>query len=135
MDSYDNYGGRVHKQWQHFDKQYLTVQKKFEQQGKSMKILRYLQCEMHCGYWPKYIQTRHLSISGAGQSWINGNEHLLSSVRVLACQTYFHTLGIKKLNCRIDTLRLIGFDTDSRPYICVRESLIESFNLQRSLKN
>ena len=121
-----------------FEKQLVNFKEKYESQGrKSVKKLQYIEYKCDCKLWVREIETKHLSIARVNNMVIQRitTGCLMSSIRVLTIEKYLHVSTMKQFNCNIDTLRLLNFDVNSKPYICNNNNIIESLNLQQSLVN
>ena len=53
----------------------------------------------------------------------------------MTCYRDFSLCQLNKIDCNIDTLRLIGFDTSSKTDILVNDKLIQALNLHGNLVN
>ena len=131
-----------------FEKEYSNIQQKLEQQGKQMRQLKVV--EQH-GFnavfeGPSYILAEHLDLHfitiDLDKNWLSPQHH--PYMRKLTCRydIEFENIYVKqesnldkRNNINIETLRLMNFDEDSSCDICNNKVVIESLNLQNSLKN
>ena len=136
-----------------FQTQYLNVQQQLEKQGKHMRPLT---CVKHlplpAGYEGRlYMLVKHLHVSFNINVRIDLNEDWLSPhynpyLRKLTCEDDIKFKNINdnqrnrlddkyKANMNIETLRLIHFHEASSIDILNNKIVIETLNLQNSLKN
>ena len=129
-----------------FENSYLDLKSKLGEQGKKVNKLKLVE---HCGgksdesimiKGPSFVETDHLSISYIDEAKSVPIVNLFAGIRIL---TLKHNFNIRKLNnchsnlnCKyfVETLRLIDFLNYSST-ICTDQKVIESLNMQSSLKN
>ena len=134
--------GHLQKAIDEFERQYLELKQNYQQQGKKIKKLQRLVYGDGCSdadertTGPRYIEAEHLILGGIRNSF--PAQRLLSTinVHVLTCNDDFNGSKFHKIDCNIDTLRLIGFVTCySKTDIVVNDKLIQALNLHRNLVN
>ena len=123
-----------------FEKQYFQLKEKYQQQGQTIKKLKWLEYSFNDTDYkvtgPRYIEAEHLILHKVRHDF--AAPHLFSAIHVLTCNS-FDELSmldtLDKIDCNIDTLRLINFHAHNKADICVNDKLIRALNLHDSLIN
>ena len=123
-----------------FEKQYLELKEQYQQEGKKIKKLKWLEYSSYDAddkvTGPLYIEAKHLILLNVRKDF--AAPHAFSTVNVLTCNAFeglsvVDTLG--KIDCNIDTFRLIGCSGYDSTDICVNDKLIQALNLHSTLVN
>ena len=143
--SIDHYWGmygafeHLQKAIDEFERQYLQLKEKYQQQGKKLKKLQCLDYSQASAddtiTGPRYIEAKHLMLFSIRDGF--PAQRLLSAINnhILTCQRNFNLCQLNKIDCNIDTLRLVGFGTFSKTEILVNDQLIQALNLHGNLVN
>ena len=131
--------GHLQEAIDEFERQYLQLKEKYQQQGKKLNKLQCLDYSALSAYdaitGPRYIEAEHLILFNIGNSF--PAQRLLSTINnhILTCYRDCNLCQLNAIDCNIDTLRLIGFDTSSKTDILVNDKLIQALNLHGNLVN
>ena len=131
--------GYLQKAIDEFERQYLELKEKYQQQGKNLKKLQCLDYSEESAddriTGPRYIEAKHLILFYIDNSF--AAQRLLSTMNnnILTCHLHFNIGRLNKIDCYIDTLRLIGLGRYGAADILVNDKLIQAWNLHRNLVN
>ena len=118
-----------------FEQQYLNLKQSYQQKGTKVKKLQCLEIRVVFSpiKGPRFIETEHLLLHGYSTDLpLQG---LFGGISTLTCIWDFPIKKCTKINCNINTLRLIDFESRSHDYICVNSNVIEALNLHKNLVN
>ena len=130
--------GHLQRAIDEFEREYLELKEKYQQQGKKIKKLKCLTYSSDGDSQitgPRYIEAEHLIMHSIKDSC--PVQDLFSTIRVLTCSNYLNanTTKLNTINCNIDTLRLINVFPYRDSDICMNEKMIQALNLHQNLVN
>ena len=134
--------GHLQKAIDEFERQYLQLKQDYQRQGKKLKKLQCLDYSTGDDVddrttGPRYIESQHLILGNVCDGFESIAQQLLSTINnhVLTCHGFFNISKLDKIDCNIDTLRLIGFSVYNATDICDNDNFIEALNLNCNLVN